>query len=136
LLIAEVVDAAFRGVPGCDLGSEAGFALESLPHIRASKLASVTYRYMCISGFWLRWRRMRPSRCSMSQGRQGASRWCRAMSRSWMLVPTPIFAVDPTRTLMRPSRQAANRLALAVSVVASWTKATRSAGTAGGQLRA
>ena len=53
---------------------------------------------MWISGFWLPWRTPRPSRCSMSAGRHGQSRWWIAMHRSWMLVPTPIFSVEPTST--------------------------------------
>ena len=32
------------------------------------------------SSFWLPWRTMRPSRCSMSAGRHGALRWCSAAS--------------------------------------------------------
>ena len=61
-------------------------------------LRSVTYRRTWTSGLRLPWRRMRPSRWATSAGRHGASRWCRAMARSWTLVPTPIFSVEPTRT--------------------------------------
>ena len=34
------------------------------------------------------------------------------MARSWTLVPTPIFSVEPTRTATWPERQAANSRAL------------------------
>ena len=47
---------------------------------------------------------MRPSRCSMSAGRHGASRWCKATRRFWTLVPSPIFGVLPRRMRTLPSR--------------------------------
>lgn len=80
------------------------------------------------SSFRLPWRMIRPSRWATSAGRQGASRWCRAMARSWTLVPTPIFSVEPTRTAAWPVRQAANNRASSVSFLASCTNLTESAG--------
>ena len=43
---------------------------------------SVTYRYICTSGFMLPCRTMRPARCSKSPGRHGASRSCSAINLS------------------------------------------------------
>ena len=43
---------------------------------------SVTYRYICTSGFMLPCRTMRPALCSKSPGRHGASRSCRAINLS------------------------------------------------------
>src|SRR5436190_20245546 len=71
------------------------FALRSFAcHIYASKLFSVANRITSTSAFWLPCRRIRPSRCSMSRGRQGTSRSCLAMARAWMLVPAPSRSVD------------------------------------------
>ena len=50
------------------------------------------------------------------------------MARSWTLVPTPIFSVDPIRTATRPARLAANSWALSRSVLASWMNRTASKG--------
>ena len=43
---------------------------------------SVTYRYICTSGFMLPCRTMRPARCSKSPGRHGASKSCSAINLS------------------------------------------------------
>ncbi len=67
---------------------------------------------LVIHTFLFPWRRRRPSRCSRSAGRHGTSMWCNATARSWMLVPVPIFSVDPITTATLPLRQSRNSAAL------------------------
>ena len=99
-------------------------------HCIASMVCSVAYRWISTSKFSgslayssLPWRIIRPSRCSRSDGRQGASMWCKATSRVCTLVPAPIFEVEPSNTRIRPLRTLLNSSSFCSSVLASWIKA-------------
>ena len=83
---------------------------------------------MWTSGFILPWRMIRPLRCSRSPGRQGASRSCRAISRSCTFMPAPILKVEPISTRTCPERTLLNNSFFRTSVFASWMKAICSLG--------
>ena len=53
---------------------EAGLRLQRLPHIGVERSFGDVAVDMRLSGLSLPWRSILPSRCSMSRGRQGASR--------------------------------------------------------------
>jgi hypothetical protein len=72
-------------------------------------------RNFCTTGFLFPCRKIRPSRCSTSAGRHGASRWCRAISRSCTFVPDPIFWVLPKRIRTLPERTSLNNDSFAAS---------------------
>ncbi len=70
-----------------------------------------------------------PSCCSMSAGRQGMSRWCRATSLSWTFVPAPIFCVEPNKKRTCPLLTLPNSSAFFVSVSAVCINAISFPGT-------
>ena len=74
-------------------------------------------------------RKIRPSCCSMSEGRQGTSRWCSAISLSCTLVPAPIFCVEPSKKRTCPLLTFPNSSAFLSSVFASCINAISSGGT-------
>ena len=94
-----------------------------------SNVPSVTYRKIFTLSFILPCLKILPSCCSMSEGRQGTSRWCKAISRSCTFVPAPIFAVEPNKKRTCPLLTFANSSAFLVSVLALWIKAISCSGT-------
>jgi hypothetical protein len=87
-VLADVVDLPAGDVAAHDLVDEPGFAFADLPHVDVEAALGGVANDESWS-FWLPWRMIRPSRCSMSAGRQGQSRWWRATaslhlsSRRW-----------------------------------------------------
>ena len=73
----------------------------------------------------LMYRLARPS----SDGRQGTSRWCSAISLSCTLVPAPIFCVEPNKKRTCPLLTLPNSSAFLVSVFASCINDISSGGT-------
>ena len=89
----------------------------------ASNVFSVTYRYINTVLFSFPRRIILPSLCSISEGRQGTSKWCNAVSLSCTFVPAPIFRVEPIKIRISPLRTFANSSLFLASVFAVCIKA-------------
>mgnify|MGYP000665293672 CR=1 FL=1 len=95
--LVHVLAGAHRGFGGHDLRNEFLLVLHRLPQVGIEGALSdiaVDMHFLVL----VAWRTIRPLRCSRSPGRQGQSRSCRAISRSWTFIPAPILKVLPMST--------------------------------------
>ena len=128
-LVAGVFEAAQRSVAARERSfDEPRLALVGLPHRRVHAAERGVGQDL---DFLVRlpWRSIRPSRCSISDGSHGTSRWCRAASRRWTLTPVPMVGEEPIRMRTRPASKAANSRCLASLVLWSCMNAISAAGT-------
>ena len=75
------------------------------------------------------WRKIRPSRCSTSDGFHGTSISCKATRRVWIFVPVPSFSVEPNIIRLVPLHMSWNISCRSLSFLASWTKQISFSGT-------
>ena len=85
------------------IASLINFCLRSrMAYIPASRVCSIPYRMISTSAKVLPCRRIRPERCSTSEGRNGQSKSCSTARRSWIFTPVPSFIVEPITTRTSP----------------------------------